>query len=73
MDIKSELLNHARDLEFAGFQLKGIIKSFDSAGFDWGNVTDTQLETILSLHPLRFYNGELCNTKAGLSTPLPTQ
>ena len=68
MNLRLQLLEHAKELEGASRELVTLIFSFDNAKFDWDNVTENQQEILLELKPLRFYK-ELPNVIS--HSPLP--
>ncbi len=51
--LKQELLNYADKLQKESREIAKIVENFTSAGFDWENVTETQLAIFQELHPLQ--------------------
>ena len=51
--LKQELLNYATKLQRESGEITRMVENFTSAGFDWENVTETQLATLRELYPLQ--------------------
>lgn len=50
--LKQELEDYVAELRVTAKEIEKLIASFTSAGFDWENVTEDQLTTLLALQPL---------------------
>ena len=51
--LKQELLDYAAELQKESSEIAKMVENFTSAGFDWENVTETQLATLRELYPMR--------------------
>lgn len=57
--LKQELLDYAAELRVTANQVEKLIYSFTESGFDWVNVTETQLAILQELYPLRNFEPTL--------------
>ena len=57
--LKQELLNYAVELQKESREITRMVENFTSAGFDWDNVTETQLAIFQELYPLRNFEPSL--------------
>ncbi len=51
--LKQELLDYAAELKKKSNEISRLVEGFDAAGFNWENVTETQLAIFKELHPLQ--------------------
>ena len=57
--LKQELLDYATKLQKESGEIAKMVENYTSAGFDWENVTETQLAILRVIYPLRNFESSL--------------